>query len=98
MSKSSSKNSLLEVFAYVAIVISAIAWLLIGLNNAIDQINFGGRLIGALQLVATILTFIVAAVVAFGFTKGRGTAVKVIYWVIVIVFLVCVIFGNVTFK
>ena len=98
MSKSSSKNGLLEVFAYVAIVISAIAWLLIGLNNAIDQINFGGRLIGALQLVATILTFIVVAVVAFGFAKGRGTAVKVIYWVIVIVFLVCVIFGNVTFK
>ena len=93
-----SKNSLLEVFAYVAIVISAIAWLLIGLNNAIDQINFGGKLIGALQLVATILTFIVVAVVAYGFTKGKSTTVKVIYWVIIIVFLVCVIFGNVTFK
>ncbi|MBP5445632.1 MAG: hypothetical protein J6Y28_05610 [Acholeplasmatales bacterium] len=97
MSKS-SKNNLLEVFAYVAIVVSAIAWLLVGLNNAIDQINFGGKLIGALQLVATVLTFVVVAVVAYGFTKGRGTAVKVIYWVIVIVFLVCVFFGNLSFK
>lgn len=97
MSKS-SKNNLLEVFAYVAIVVSAIAWLLIGLNNAIDQINFGGKLIGALQLVATVLTFIVVAVVAYGFTKGKGTAVKVIYWVIIIVFLVCVFFGNLSFK
>ena len=97
MSKS-SKNNLLEVFAYVAIVVSAIAWLLVGLNNAIDQINFGGKLIGALQLVATVLTFIVVAVVAYGFTKGRGTAVKVIYWVIVIVFLVCVFFGNLSFR
>ena len=94
MSKS-SKNNLLEVFAYVAIVVSAIAWLLVGLNNHIDAIKFSGRLIGGLQLIATLLTFIVVAFVAYGFTKGKGTAVKVIYWVIVIVFLVCVIFGNV---
>ena len=94
MSKS-SKNNLLEVFAYVAIVVSAIAWLLVGLNNHIDAIKFSGRLIGGLQLIATLLTFIVVAFVAYGFTKGKGTAVKVIYLVIVIVFLVCVIFGNV---
>ena len=94
MSKS-SKNNLLEVFAYVAIVVSAIAWLLVGLNNHIDAIKFSGRLIGGLQLIATLLTFIVVAFVAYGFTKGKGPAVKVIYWVIVIVFLVCVIFGNV---
>ena len=94
MSKS-SKNNLLEVFAYVAIVVSAIAWLLVGLNNHIDAIKFSGRLIGGLQLIATLLTFIVVAFVAYGFTKGKGTAVKVIYWVIVIVFLVCVVFGSI---
>ena len=96
MSKS-SKSSLLEVFAYVAIVISAIAWLLVGINHVTDW-NLAPRLVGALQLVATILTFIVVAVVAYGFTKGKSTAVKVIYWVIVIVFLVCVFFGNVFYK
>lgn len=96
MSKS-SKNNLLEVFAYVAIVISAIAWLLVGIIHVTDW-NGPARVAGALQLVATILTFIVVAFVAYGFTKGKSTAVKVIYWVIVIVFLVCVIFGNVFYK
>ena len=94
MSKSSSKNNLLEVFAYVAIVVSAIAWLLIGLDNKIDSFSMG-KLTGALQLIAVILTFIVVAVVAYGFTKGKSTTVKVIYWVIVIVFLVCAVFGNI---
>ena len=95
MSSKSSNNNLLEIFAYVAIVVSAIAWLLIGLNNHIDAIKFSGRLIGGLQLIATVLTFIVVAVVAYGFTKGKSTTVKVIYWVIVIVFLVCVVFGSI---
>ena len=94
MSKSSSKNNLLEVFAYVAIVVSAIAWLLIGLDNKIDSFSMG-KLTGALQLIAVILTFVVVAVVAYGFTKGKSTTVKVIYWVIVIVFLVCAVFGNI---
>ena len=94
MSKSSSKNNLLEVFAYVAIVVSAIAWLLIGLDNKIESFSMG-KLTGALQLIAVILTFIVVAVVAYGFTKGKSTTVKVIYWVIVIVFLVCAVFGNI---
>ena len=92
---SSKNNSLLEVFAYVAIVVSAIAWLLIGLNNSIDAINFGGKLIGALQLIAIVLTFIVVAVVAYGYTKGKSTTVKVVYWVIVIVFIICAVFGNI---
>ena len=92
MSKS-SKNDLLEVFAYIAIVVSAIAWLLVGLNNH-TKLDFG-NFAGVLQLIATILTFIVVAVVAYGFTKGRSTTIKVIYWVIVIVFLVCAVFGNI---
>lgn len=92
MSKS-SKSSLLEVFAYVAIVVSAIAWLLVGLNNH-TKLNFG-NFVGALQLIAIILTFIVVAVVAYGYTKGKSTAVKVVYWVIVIVFLICAVFGNI---
>lgn len=92
MSKS-SKNDLLEIFAYVAIVVSAIAWLLVGLDRALDKVSFG-NFVNALQLIAVVLTFIVVAVVAYGFTKGKSTTVKVIYWVIVIVFLVCAIFGN----
>ena len=96
MSKSSSKNSLLEVFDYVSIVVRAIVWLLVGLNNH-TKLDLG-KFVGALQLIAVVLTFIVVAVVAFGFTKGKSMGIKVIYWVIVIVFLVCVIFGNVTFK
>jgi hypothetical protein len=93
MSKSSSKNSLLEVFAYVAIVVSAIAWLLVGLDRSLDKINFG-NFVSALQLIAVVLTFIVVAFVAYGFTKGKSMAIKVIYWVIVVLFLVCAIFGN----
>ncbi len=90
---SSKKNNLLEVFAYVAIVVSAIAWLLVGLHNH-TKLDFG-NFVGALQLIATVLTFIVVAVVAYGFTKGKSTAVKVVYWVIVIVFIVCAVFGNI---
>jgi hypothetical protein len=91
---STKKNNLLEVFAYVAIVVSAIAWLLVGLDNKIDSFSMG-KLTGALQLIAVILTFIVVAFVAYGFTKGKSTTVKVIYWVIVIVFIVCAVFGNI---
>ncbi|MCR5307388.1 MAG: hypothetical protein K6E24_00075 [bacterium] len=91
---STKKNNLLEVFAYVAIVVSAIAWLLVGLDNKIDSFSMG-KLTGALQLIAVILTFIVVAVVAYGFTKGKSTTVKVIYWVIVIIFIVCAVFGNI---
>ena len=90
MSKS-SKSSLLEVFAYVAIVVSAIAWLLVGLHNH-TSLDFG-NFVGVLQLVATVLTFIVVAFVAYGFTKGKSMAIKVIYWVIVVLFLVCAVLG-----
>ena len=93
MSKSSSKNSLLEVFAYVAIVVSAIVWLLVGLNNH-TKLDLG-KFVGALQLIAVVLTFIVVAVVAYGFTKGKSMAIKVIYWVIIIIFIVCAVFGNI---
>ena len=55
MSKS-SKNDLLEIFAYVAIVLSAIAWLLVGLDRALDKISFG-NFVNALQLIAVVLTF-----------------------------------------
>ena len=89
---SSKKNNLLEVFAYVAIVVSAIAWLLIGLDAKIDQINMG-KFCGVLQFIAIVLTFIVVAFVAYGFTKGKSVAIKVIYWVIVILFLVCAVLG-----
>ena len=93
MGKSSSKNSLLEVFAYVAIVVSAIVWLLVGLNNH-TKLDLG-KFVGALQLIAVVLTFIVVAVVAYGFTKGKSMAIKVIYWVIIIIFIVCAVFGNI---
>ena len=93
MSKSSSKNSLLEVFAYVAIVVSAIVWLLVGLNNH-TKLDLG-KFVGALQLIAVVLTFIVVAVVAYGFTKGKSMAIKVIYWVIIIIFIICAVFGNI---
>ena len=89
---SSKKNNLLEVFAYVAIVVSAIAWLLIGLDAKIDQINMG-KFCGVLQFIAIVLTFIVVAFVAYGFTKGKSVAIKVIYWVIVVLFLVCAVLG-----
>lgn len=89
---SSKKNNLLEVFAYVAIVVSAIAWLLIGLDAKIDQINMG-KFCGVLQFIAIVLTFIVVAFVAYGFTKGKSMAIKVIYWVIVVLFLVCAVLG-----
>ena len=92
MSKSSN-NSLLEVFAFVAIVVSAIAWLLVGLDRHTSLSM--GNFVGALQLIATVLTFIVVAVVAYGFTKGKSTTVKVVYWVIVIVFIICAVFGNI---
>ena len=92
MSKS-SKSSLLEVFAYVAIVVSAIAWLLVGLHNH-TSLDFG-NFVGVLQLVATVLTFIVVAVVAYGFTKGKKPWVTILYWVIVIVFIICAVFGNI---
>lgn len=96
MSKSSN-NSLLAIFAYVAIVVSAIAWLIVGINHMTDW-NLAPRLVGALQLIATILTFIVVAVVAYGFAKAKKGATLIIYWIIVIVFLICVIFGNVFYK
>jgi len=96
MSKSSN-GSLLQVFAYVAIILSAIAWLLVGINHVTDW-NLAPRLVGALQLIATILTFIVVAVVAYGFAKAKKGAVLIIYWVIVIIFLVCVVFGNIFYK
>lgn len=89
---SSKKSNLLEVFAYVAIVVSAIAWLLIGLDAKIDQINMG-KFCSVLQFVAIVLTFIVVAFVAYGFTKGKSMAIKVIYWVIVVLFLVCAVLG-----
>ena len=66
-----SENNLLEIFAYVAIVVSAIAWLLIGLNNHIDAIKFSGRLIGGLQLIATVLTFIVPILTMRIFAEER---------------------------
>ena len=96
MSKS-SKSNLLEVFAYVAIIVSAIAWLIVGIKHMTDW-NLAPRLVGALQLIATILTFIVVAVVAYGFAAAKKGGVLIAYWVIVIIFIICVVFGNIFYK
>ena len=96
MSKGSRSN-LLEVFAYVAIIVSAIAWLLVGIIHVTGW-EGPAQIVGALQLIATVLTFIVVAGVADGFARAKKGAVLIIYWVIVIIFLICVVFGNIFYK
>lgn len=99
MGKKSSSNSLTSTLAYLAMVFSAILWSIYGINNLIAKINDGkgfitnGNICNALQTIALCCVYLVVAIVAYGFTKGKSTGVKVFYWVFVILFVAVVILG-----
>ena len=89
---SSSKKSLLPVLAFIAMCISAVLWALFGMANAFDW-KLNGKLISALQTIALFFSFIVVAFVAYEFTKDKSVAIKVIYWVMIVIFIASVVLG-----
>lgn len=83
-----SDRSLLGAIAFLAMCLCGIIYLIQGI---IDAINFNGDFMNALGLIAKCLLYFVVAVVAYGYVSDKQTVWKVIYWVIVVVYIVTVI-------
>ncbi len=91
MSKKSNGASAPSLFAFIAVIFSAVAWLLdailgfFGLN--------GGIITMILNTVAKVLLFVIALLFSYDYARRSKPWVKVIYWISVVIVIACIILG-----
>ena len=82
----------LGMVAFIAIVVNAVCWLVIVLNNAL-KLGLPNRIPNVLSALASLALLIVVAIVAYDFAKHQSKGWRITYWVIVIISLCAVLFG-----
>jgi hypothetical protein len=83
----------LYLSAFVVLVLAAFFVLISDIFPKIG-LNISGTTISILQLIEEIALISAIAVGAFIFTKGKGTFIKVVYWVALGIYIVGVIWGK----
>ena len=89
------KTGYLGMFAFVAILINAIAWLFKILHDQWDvSISIrGSQLYNLLLGIGSLILVLVAMVAAHDFAEKQSTFWRVLYWVLAISSIVAIIFG-----
>ena len=86
------KTGGLGMVAFIAIIVNAVCWLVIVLNNALN-LGMNNRIPNVLSALASLALLIVVAIVAYDFAKHQDKGWRIVYWVIVIISLCAVLFG-----
>lgn len=95
MASKQGKTGAIGMFAFAAIVLNAIAWLISVLCNALDitfAIN-GHSVPGLLTGIASIILLFVVLIVAYDFAKKQDKGWRIFYWIVAIISLLAVFFG-----
>ncbi len=95
MAKHEGKAFTVNFFAFIAIVLNAIAWIFNLICNAFKlELSIGGMSVNGLltSISSLILTFIVLYM-AYGYAKKLSKTWRIIYWVIAIISILAILFG-----
>ncbi len=89
------KTGAMGLFAFVAIVLNAIAWAISVICDAFKitlAVN-GHSVPGLLTGIASIILLFVVLIVAYDFASKQSKGWRIFYWVVAIVSLLAVFFG-----
>lgn len=84
--KTTTKYQITAIAAFVALFLSAIIWLLNGVNAL-------GSAAGVLNLIKDICLLAAVALASHNFAKGLGKVWYIIYWIVVVIAILGLIFG-----
>lgn len=90
---STRRTSILNVLSYFSVVFVGIALLL---SWVFSKIGGGlGPVVGALNILAQVMAYIVVAFHSYGFARARGTWWLVVWAVAVVLIVVFLVLGNI---
>ncbi len=93
------KVDLTKVCAFWGIFLSALLFIargVLGLLQKYTDISIGGTIIGILDLIAKLALLVGVAFPAYAYVRGRRHVWKVIYWVVLIIYIVGCVFSLVS--
>ena len=82
-----SNKTIMDLIAYVALVVVAVLIILTGLD-AVGVKIFGSTVLNLLDTIKNVSILIVVGFASFNYMKNGGKAIKIIYWVAVAIFIV----------
>ena len=92
---STRRTGILNVLSYLAVVGVGIALLLSWLLN---MVGVTAQVVGALNILAQVLAYIVVACHSFGYARARGTWWLVVWAVAIVLIVVFLVLGNISFN
>ena len=92
---STTRSGFLKMLSYLAIVFVGIALLLQAIFNLM---GLSAQIVNALNILAQVMAYIVVAVNSFGYARARGTWWLVVWAVAVVLIVVFLVLGNLSFK
>lgn len=89
------RTGYLGMFAFIAIVLNAVAWLLkIIFDWANISVNIGGQpLQNIFTGIASVLLLIVALFSAYDYASKQSKGWRILFWVLAIVSVLAIVFG-----
>ncbi|MCM1404395.1 MAG: hypothetical protein NC133_02760 [Prevotella sp.] len=92
---STTRRSFLNLLSYLAIVFVGIALLLQAIFN---MVGLSAQIVNALNILAQVMAYIVVAFYSFGYARARGTWWLVVWAIAVVLIVVFLVLGNISFK
>lgn len=86
----SENKSVLNLFAFIALIALAILEVLTGLNGIGVEL-FGGTILSLLNTIKNICVVIVIGILAFNFVAGKKKGFIITYWICVAIFIVATV-------
>lgn len=92
---STRRTGILSVLSYLAVVGVGIALLLSWLLN---MVGVTAQVVGALNILAQVMAYIVVAFHSYGFARSHGTWWLVVWAVAIVLIVVFLVLGNISFR
>ncbi len=94
-SETAAKNELAAFCAFWALLIAGILFLVQLILNAIG-VNLGS-FAGIINIIVAIMLGLAVALTAYKYVRGKSKGWKIAYWVMIILYFVMAICGNIIF-
>lgn len=98
MAKKSSSTStktidVVDLSAYIALVLAAIVFLITAIMRAFDATTTLSRITSVLTLVKDIAVAVALMLGAYNFARKRSITVRVFFYIAIVTYVVCMIVG-----
>ena len=88
METKKSNTSILNLFAFVALIALAILEVLTGLDGiGVTIFGTGSVIISLLNTIKNVCVVIVIGILAYNFVAGKSKGFKIAYWICVVIFI-----------